>query len=73
MRKLVEDTERALLTLAAYIDLNSVRAGLVKAPEGCRWRGCAEAFFSGRSGAKLARERLGQMLGEALRDAESWV
>lgn len=66
---LVEDTERALLTMAAYIDLNPVRAGLAKTPEDYRWCGYAEAL-SGRRGAKAAREGLGRMLGEALQDAD---
>ncbi len=66
---LVEDTERALLTMAAYIDLNPVRAGLAKTPEDYRWCGYAEAL-SGRRGAKAARGGLGRMLGEALQDGD---
>ena len=64
---LVEDCERALLTISAYIDLNPVRAGLVEKPEDYRWCGYAEACSGGR-GAKLARGGLGAMLGEALQD-----
>lgn len=64
---LVEDNERALLTIAAYIDLNPVRAGLVTRPEDYRWSGYAEASSGGRS-AKLARDGIGRMLGEALDD-----
>ena len=67
---LVEGAESALLTVAAYIDLNPVRAGMVKAPEDYRWSGYGEACGSGR-GAAVAREGLGGMLGEALRDPES--
>jgi len=66
---LVEDTERALLTIAAYIDLNPIRAGLVSAPEDYRWCGYAEAL-SGRRGAKSARDGLGRMLAEALEDPD---
>ena len=66
---LVEDGENALLTVAAYIDLNPVRAGLVKRPEDYRWCGYAEAMSGGR-GAKRAREGLGRMLGEALSDPD---
>lgn len=66
---LVEDCERALLTISAYIDLNPVRAGLVKKPEDYRWSGYAEACSAGR-GAKLARDGLGLMLGEALQDPD---
>jgi hypothetical protein len=71
---LVEDHERALLTIAAYIDLNPVRAGLVANPEDYRWCGYAEACSGGR-GAKPARDGLGRLLGEALADpglAEDW-
>jgi len=66
---LVEDCERALLTISAYIDLNPVRAGLVSNPEDYRWCGYAEALSGGR-GAKQARAGLGMMLGEALRDPD---
>ena len=64
---LVEDCERALLAISAYIDLNPVRAGLVARPEDYRWCGYAEACSGGR-GAKSARGGLGVMLGEALQD-----
>ena len=66
---LVEDTEQALLTISAYIDLNPIRAGLVSKPEDYRWCGYAEAVAGGRRGQK-AREGLGLMLGEALQDPE---
>jgi len=66
---LVEDCERALLTISAYIDLNPVRAGIVSKPEDYRWCGYAEAL-SGRRGAKHARDGLGLMLGEALQDPD---
>jgi REP element-mobilizing transposase RayT len=45
---LVEDNEQALLTIAAYIDLNPIRAGLVTAPEDYRWCGYGEAVGGGR-------------------------
>jgi len=64
---LVEDCERALLTVSAYIDLNPVRAGIVSKPEDYRWCGYAEAL-SGRRGAKTARDGLGLMLSESLQD-----
>lgn len=47
---LVEDGE-ALRTMAAYIDLNPVRAGLVDDPKDYRWCGYAEAL----GGSKRAR------------------
>jgi hypothetical protein len=40
---LVEGESRALSTIAAYIDLNPVRAGIVKDPAYYRWSGYGEA------------------------------
>ena len=40
---LVEGDEQTLLTMAAYIDLNPVRAGLVDDPKDYRWSGYGEA------------------------------
>jgi REP element-mobilizing transposase RayT len=55
---LVEGGEQSLLTVAAYIDLNPVRAGLVKRPEDYRWSGYGEAVGGGKGAAK-ARVGLG--------------
>ncbi len=55
---LVEGDERALLTIAAYIDLNPVRAGIVEDPKDYVWCGYAEAV----AGEKSAREGLGTVL-----------
>ena len=55
---LVEDGE-ALRTMAAYIDLNPVRAGLVEDPKDYRWCGYAEAL----GGSKRARRALCVILG----------
>ncbi len=55
---LVEGSEEALLTMAAYIDLNPVRAGLVKDPKDCPWCGYGEAV----AGKRLARKGLGIIL-----------
>lgn len=63
---LVEDTESALLTMAAYIDLNPVRAGMVASPEHYRWCGYAEAV----AGKIEARNGLAAVLSEALQDAD---
>jgi len=46
---LVEGDETALLTVAAYIDLNPVRAGIVADPKDYRWSGYAEAVCGGGS------------------------
>lgn len=40
---LVEDTAAALRAVGAYIDLNPVRAGIVKDPKDYRWSGFGEA------------------------------
>ncbi|MEO0413606.1 MAG: transposase, partial [Verrucomicrobiota bacterium] len=61
---LVEGNEGALLTMAAYIDLNPVRAGIVGSPEEYRWSGLGEAA----AGVVRARDGLGVMLDRALMD-----
>lgn len=53
----VEGDEHALMTMAAYIELNPVRAGIVDDPKDYRWCGYAEAV----AGGKLARRRLSRM------------
>lgn len=57
---LVEGDERALLTIAAYIDLNPVRAGIVADPKDYHWCGYAEAVAG--SGKCVARTGLGAIL-----------
>jgi len=52
---LVEGSEHALSTMAAYIDLNAVRAGIVKDPKDYRWSGYGEAM----GGSRQARKGLG--------------
>ncbi|MCH7229044.1 transposase, partial [Haloferula sp. A504] len=61
---LVEDGE-ALRTMAAYIDLNPVRAGLCQDPKDYRWCGYAEAV----AGSKRARRGLCRVLARPL---DSW-
>lgn len=61
---LVESGE-ALQTMAAYIDLNAVRAGIVKDPKDYRWCGYGEAM----GGSKRARRGLCRVLDCAL---DSW-
>jgi REP element-mobilizing transposase RayT len=55
---LVEGDETALLIIAAYIDLNPVRAGIVEDPKEYRWCGYAEAV----AGRKVARAGLRAIL-----------
>jgi REP element-mobilizing transposase RayT len=66
---LVEGSEAAMITVAAYIDLNPVRAGMVENPEDYRWCGYAEAVSATR-GAKKARKGLGIILCESLQDPD---
>jgi REP element-mobilizing transposase RayT len=55
---LVEDSEKVLLTMASYIDLNPVRAGLVKSPQEYRHCSYAEAV----AGGELARKGIASLL-----------
>ena len=54
---LVEGEGRALVTMAAYIDLNPVRAGLVRDPKEYRWNGYSEAV-AGKSEANAGLQRI---------------
>ena len=58
---IVEEEERALRTMAAYIDLNPVRAGMVSDPADYRWSGYAEAM----AGKALARRGLVRIIGQS--------
>ena len=50
---LLEDSAETLSSVAAYIDRNAVRAGIVECPEDYRWCGYAEAH-AGREAARKA-------------------
>ena len=65
---LLEDDETVLLTMAAYIDLNPVRAGLVKDPKDYRWSGYGEAV----AGKALRRAGLMRIYGEESGDGRKW-
>lgn len=54
---LVEDSDHALTTMAAYIDLNPVRAGLVDDPKEYRHCGYAEAV-GGSEGARAGLSKI---------------
>ena len=60
---LLENDETVLLTMAAYIDLNPVRAGLVNDPKDYRWSGYGEAV----AGNALRRCGLMRVFGEGVR------
>jgi len=53
-RSIIVENGRAARTMAAYIDLNPVRAGIVEDPAEYRWSGYGEAM----AGDRLAREGL---------------
>jgi hypothetical protein len=55
-----------LATMAAYIDLNAVRAGIVSDPKEYRWCGYGEAV----AGKKKAREGLAAIFG--VENQERW-
>ncbi len=63
---LVEGRGHALLTMAAYIDLNAVRAGLVVDPKEYRFGGYAEAV----AGVSKAREGLARVLASLGQDID---
>jgi len=66
---LVEDEQSVVLKMAAYIDLNAVRAGLVKDPKDYRWCGYAEAV----AGKEDAREGILSVVRGACEDqAAGW-
>ncbi len=62
---LLEGGENTLRTVAAYIDLNPVRAGLVERPEDYRWSGYGEACGAGKA-AETARAGLLSITREGL-------
>lgn len=64
---LVEGCRNCLLKVAAYIDLNAVRAGIVADPKDYRWCGYAEAV----AGDRPARRGLAIALGDTRPDS-SW-
>ena len=64
-KSVIVQNGEALETMAAYIDLNPVRAGLVKDPKDYRWCGYGEAM----SGSKRARRGLCKVVG---RPVDSW-
>ena len=63
---LVEGQGDGLVTMAAYIDLNPVRAGLVSDPAEYRWSGYGEAM----AGRRQAKEGLRRIYGLGVRSSE---
>ena len=77
-RSMLVEEGKAARVVAGYIDLNPVRAGIVKDPAGYRWSGWGEAV----AGRRKAREGIRQTMLErelgrsgatrALRDVADW-
>ena len=65
---LLENDQTVLLTMAAYIDLNPVRAGLVNDPKDYRWSGYGEAV----AGNKARRAGLMRIYGDETGDGRKW-
>ncbi len=65
---LVEGSEQALATMAAYIDLNPVRAGMAADPKDYRYSGYGEAM----GGGTVAREGLRQLVQVTRGHRVSW-
>ena len=66
---LLEDSAETLSAVAAYIDRNAVRAGIVEHPEDYRWCGYAEAH-AGREAARKALAAIFRDSGMAWADAD---
>ena len=70
---LVEGNSPALATVAAYIDLNPVRAGLVDDPKDYRWCGYAEAVATNGSARKGLAAALGVGVDGVLAEYRKWL
>ena len=57
---LLEDKRETLISVASYIDLNAVRAGIVERPEDYRWCGFADAH----AGRMKAQKAFGRLFGD---------
>jgi REP element-mobilizing transposase RayT len=68
----VEGASEALMAMGAYIDLNPVRAGLVKDPKDYRWSGYGEAMGGRGAGARKAREGVQVLLKGVAGRAGEW-
>ena len=75
-KSVIVESGTAARTMAAYIDLNPVRAGMVEDPAEYRWSSYGEAVGGGRKGnGKKAREGLVRAIAsdtEVGFDASSW-
>ena len=70
---LVESNSPALATVAAYIDLNPVRAGLVEDPKDYRWCGYAEAVAGDPEARRGLAKALVRHEEDALSSYRQWL
>jgi len=68
----VEGSETALRTIAAYIDLNPVRAGMVEDPKDYRWSGYGEAVAGGQSARAGLSHLVKNEIGDGA-DTSTWA
>jgi len=61
-RSVMLEDGRALLACMVYVELNSIRAGLVERPEDFRYSGLSQLVSGGRSSAWLDHETLTRLL-----------
>ncbi|MBP7949658.1 MAG: transposase [Verrucomicrobiales bacterium] len=66
---LVEGAGHAVATMAAYIDLNPVRAGVVQDPKEYRWSGYGEAVGGGRKARQGIAVAVGALHRQKLEEA----
>jgi REP element-mobilizing transposase RayT len=69
-KSVLVENGHAARVMSAYIDLNPVRAGMVKSPENYRWCSYAEAVAGGKRGS-LARRGIARVLEERENQGES--
>ena len=70
---LVEANSTALATVAAYIDLNCVRAGLATDPKDYRWCGYAEAVAGNSEARKGLAEAIDCPVDQVLETYRQWL
>ncbi len=70
---LVEGAGNAVATMAANVDLNPVRAGLVQDPKEYRWSGYGEAVGGGRKARQGIAMAVGALHRQKLEDSRSFA
>lgn len=70
-KSILLESNQALLACMAYVELNSVRAGIVKKPEEYRYSGLAHMVTGGRASNWLDNKALRQVLSEEIEGKET--